>query len=506
METHMPILTLGQLLGPIAIIVASGYCISIFVAWYRLRHLPGPFLASLSSIWYALLASSGGQYEGFNALFEKHGGLVRIGPNLLVTNDPEVISGMTGHKSTWVRDDWYKGGRIDPYHTTMFSMVEPKSHDRVKARLARAYSGRETESLEPGVDSQIVAMIALLRRKYLNGTTSQQGRFVDMAQLSNFFTLDVITRAAYGEAIGFLTRDADMYEFCAEVRKSWVTMTLMMSVPFLRRIVFSSPVLKLLGPKHTDSKGVGRMMRVAKEATERRFAGDLRKEKNMIASFARSGLDQRACEGEALFVLLAGSETTAVAMRSTILYIITNPRVHRDFRKMIVGSIRDGTVSSPITVAEAKRIPYLQAVILEGLRIRTPSQGLMPKVVPPEGVNVHGKYVPGGTAIGLGLGSALRTKSVFGDDAELFRPERFLEADEATRAKMESTVMLQFGAGRWACAGQPLAFMELNKVFFELLRHFDFEVVNPVKPFESINFNVLVDQFMWMRVTEANLD
>jgi cytochrome P450 len=57
---------------------------------------------------------------------------------------------------------------------------------------------------------------------------------------------------------------------------------------------------------------------------------------------------------------------------------------------------------------------------------------------------------------------------IFGNDVELFRPERFMEADEVRRAEMYRTTELIFGSGRWQCAGKSLAFMELNKVFFEV--------------------------------------
>lgn len=62
----------------------------------------------------------------------------------------------------------------------------------------------------------------------------------------------------------------------------------------------------------------------------------------------------------------------------------------------------------------------------------------------------------------------LMRNPIFGDDVHLFRPERFTEADENRRAEMYRTTELIFGSGRWQCAGKSLAFMELNKIFFEV--------------------------------------
>lgn len=100
--------------------------------------------------------------------------------------------------------------------------------------------------------------------------------------------------------------------------------------------------------------------------------------------------------------------------------------------------------------------------------MRSPAPGLYSKLVPAQGDVIHGKTIPGGTAIGMNTSSLLRSKTLFGEDADLFRPERFIEANEAKRVAMERDVELVFGYGRWMCSGKLVAFMELNKVFFEV--------------------------------------
>lgn len=65
-------------------------------------------------------------------------------------------------------------------------------------------------------------------------------------------------------------------------------------------------------------------------------------------------------------------------------------------------------------------------------------------------------------------GPMMRAHCYWGPDADLFRPERFLEVDNQQRAALERIVDMAFGYGRLKCAGQPVAFMELNKVFFEV--------------------------------------
>lgn len=100
--------------------------------------------------------------------------------------------------------------------------------------------------------------------------------------------------------------------------------------------------------------------------------------------------------------------------------------------------------------------------------MRPPAPGLYPKLVPSEGDVIHGKFIPGGTAIGMNTSSLFSSTTYFGDDAGIFRPERFTEADEQARTEMERLVELGFGYGRFQCSGKPVAFMELNKVYFEV--------------------------------------
>jgi cytochrome P450 len=162
---------------------------------------------------------------------------------------------------------------------------------------------------------------------------------------------------------------------------------------------------------------------------------------------------------------LAGSDTTATAIGTTFLYIITTPRV----LAKILAEISGATLSSPISDAEAKNLPYLQATLKEGLRIWPPVIGLMAKKVPPEGDTINGKYVPGGTKIGYGGFSIFRNKKIWGEDADMFRPERWLEGEKIKEQELNLEVI--FNQGRYQCLGKNIALMELNKVFVEVSLH-----------------------------------
>ncbi|CAH0020831.1 unnamed protein product [Clonostachys rhizophaga] len=99
--------------------------------------------------------------------------------------------------------------------------------------------------------------------------------------------------------------------------------------------------------------------------------------------------------------------------------------------------------------------------------------------------------------------SVMRNKGVFGEDADVFRPERWLGLDPAQRRHMANTAELSFGYGRFGCSGKQVAFIELNKIYVELLRYFDFHLVNPGKPFDfTANAFTQHAKGLWVRVTE----
>ena len=101
--------------------------------------------------------------------------------------------------------------------------------------------------------------------------------------------------------------------------------------------------------------------------------------------------------------------------------------------------------------------------------------GLVQKTVPPSGDHLHGKFVSGGTNIGYCAWGLHRSVDAFGEDAKMFRPDRWHEAEGDYLAEMNRTLDLVFGAGRYACLGKTTALIELGKTFAEV-SHYPLEV------------------------------
>jgi cytochrome P450 len=174
--------------------------------------------------------------------------------------------------------------------------------------------------------------------------------------------------------------------------------------------------------------------------------------------------------------VLAGSDSTAGALCSTIYHVLKHPQIH----KKLTSELRDANLTLPAKWKDINGLTYLEAVMRESMRLN-PGVGLiLERVVPKGGFTLpDGRYVPEGTVVGMNPWVVSRSEEVFGADTESFIPERWLkgpeESDEvfqARVAKMKATDMA-FGAGSRACLGRYLSQLESYKLIATLFSSFD---------------------------------
>ncbi len=129
--------------------------------------------------------------------------------------------------------------------------------------------------------------------------------------------------------------------------------------------------------------------------------------------------------------IIAGSDTTAVTLSGILYYLLKYPETLVKLREEIQRLGEEEKCSTPnITFAESQAMPYLQAVVKEGMRLH-PATGLpLWRKVPEGGAEICGQYFPAGAVIGLNTWVAHHNEKVFGADAKDFRPERWLEAEK----------------------------------------------------------------------------
>ena len=235
------------------------YIVSISaLSWYRLRHFKGPLLANFSYLFIIKASTSGRMWEIYKDLNRKYGPLARIGPNQLITDDPDVIRRMSGARSTYERSGWYGAMKLNPYRDSMFSLKDTAAHDKLKHRCAAGYAGKENPTIEAGVNFALAGFINLIRSKYLS--TETELKPVDFGRKTQFLTLDTITKIAFSSEFGFLATDSDVHRYVESTESIFVLNQLSGEVPWMGSILQSDWMLGLLGPKATDEEGLGRLI------------------------------------------------------------------------------------------------------------------------------------------------------------------------------------------------------------------------------------------------------
>ncbi|KIX05641.1 uncharacterized protein Z518_03613 [Rhinocladiella mackenziei CBS 650.93] len=473
--------------------------VSLYVNYRKCPQIKGPRLASVSDLWLFRTTSAGRTYVDCAAELDRYGSLVRIAPDKVVTNDPIIWAHMSAPRSRFTKGTWYDPTTLNPKHKNSLSQRDDKLHNVLRAKMTRGYSGKEIPTLESNVDDRINDMVLLIHNE------SRKGKAIDMARIAQYFTLDVLTQLAFEEPFGYLTKNEDVFQYIQKVQEFLHILELASNFPLIHRIL-SSRVMLAFGPKPTDKLGMGAMLGVARRVVNERYAPDAKIKEDMLGSFIKHGLSRDEAENEAILQLLGGSDSTATAIRMTFLYILTNPAV---YAKLIheIHAHRHNISSPVIQSSEAQKLPYLQSCIKEGLRIWPPLAGLQGKVSPPEGEMVNGYFIPGNIEVGWNPMSMQRRREIYGEDAEMFRPDRWIEAaaldDGGGKvALMEKTLALVFGFGKYGCLGKTIALMELDKVFVALFQNFEFALVDVVNPIRTFCHGAHLQSDMWVRAKQ----
>ncbi|KAI8962332.1 pisatin demethylase [Daldinia sp. FL1419] len=468
----------------------------ILLNWYRLRHIPGPFWVSSTKTWQIITQLKGNWYLELKKLGDQYGDLFRIGPNQLMTTDVDVIRRMAHPRSAYTRAPFYQTFRFNPTQDNTFSLLDEQEHVRRRTNFGPGYTGNA--HVEACVDRQCSRLTDLIERKFVS--TSNDYRPLDLTAATYFFAMDCVGDLSYGRPFGCLDEGEDVYQFSKWNEDFFSTAIVISNFHWLTKIFFKPPFNKIY-PSTLDNEGVGKYMALAHAAVEKSLADGEDRRRDSLASFLEQGVTREEAINELMLQVVAGTDSTATGIRMTLLLLISNPMAYNKLKAEIDDAIAKGNISSPIKDIESRQLPYLQAVIKEGLRTFPVVTATFFKEVPTGGDTINGYYVPGGTEIGHNVLGIMRAEKYWGNDADVFRPERWLEADKDAFEMMAGVLETLWGSGRYKCLGRSIAQIELNKVFVELLRRFDFSVVNPQNPVEIMNSGFFLMSEMKMRVT-----
>jgi cytochrome P450 len=151
-------------------------------------------------------------------------------------------------------------------------------------------------------------------------------------------------------------------------------------------------------------------------------------------------------------VLLASVHSTTTALTATLQFVLRHPQP----RNKLIQELKAASGNTgPIHVEELTKLPYLNAVIDESLRLFPPIPLLGPRVSP--GLELDGVYVSKGKEMLTSLYSLQRNPQYF-PQPDSFIPERWLEPN----AVMQKAAFHPFSTGSRSCIGKHLAMQVLR--------------------------------------------
>ncbi|CAI9259621.1 unnamed protein product [Lactuca saligna] len=180
----------------------------------------------------------------------------------------------------------------------------------------------------------------------------------------------------------------------------------------------------------------------------------------------------------ALNFILAGRDTSSVALSWFFWLVIKNPRVEQEILNELC-SILMATrgqdtckwVEEPLVFEEVDQLTYLKAALSETLRLY-PSVPEDSKHVIADDVLPDGTVVPAGSSITYSIYSTGRMKFIWGEDVLEFKPERWLSKDGKKFEIKDQYRFVSFNAGPRICLGKDLAYLQMKSIAAAvLLRH-----------------------------------
>jgi cytochrome P450 len=279
----------------------------------------------------------------------------------------------------------------------------------------------------------------------------------------------------FGEPFGCLDQ-ASATEWSTSVINVFVAATWTQAI---RRITgvgnrFESLMTRLLVPPKAAAWRTTHLNN-SRDKTIRRLADSNREHTDFIYQILKSESAKTLSQTEIVLnmglFISAGTDTTATALTGWTYYVCTHPEAYSRITHEVRGAF---ATESDIKWSKVKELRYLEATLMEALRLFPPSPASQQRIVPRGGAAVDGYQLPAGTTVAVSPWSSTHSLLNF-HEPDSFRPERWL-GEDGDFAYDRLNASLPFGTGPRVCIGKNLAYMEMRLIAAHLLWNFDIEL------------------------------
>ena len=446
------------------------------VLFHPLAGYPGPFLWRMFRLPFVISNVRGELPHTVKRLHEQYGDVVRVAPDELSFTNPAAWRDI--YPKNFIRPHEYKDKPPGKDVENLISANE-NDHTRFRKILAPAFSERAAQEQEPLIKPYNDVLILKLRQE-IELDPTRKTAVIDVLRWLNYTTFDVIGDLTWGSPFGCL--DEKHYHPWVQVVSQFKTAIIVGMLKFyppldsiLNAITPQSALVELMQMWKTTEEKV--TQRLSVEGTRSDIISHIIRANN---SPSKLHMSRAEIEINAMMVAVAGSESITTVLTGIINYLLRDPiklqKLTREIRSHF-------STEESIAGTSVSALPYLNAVLNEGLRLCPTIPDGMRRSVPEGGASVAGCYLPANTVVSIPQWASYQSPKNFSSPTS-FIPERWLSdsADSTSPYYNDrKDAFNPFSLGLHNCLGQNLAWLEMRLILARIMWNFDLEA-----PSESV--------------------
>ncbi|CAG8544279.1 8375_t:CDS:10 [Paraglomus occultum] len=460
--------------------VIKKFVVSLYVNFHgRLSHIPGPFY-SFTVIKIIYLQATGTVWKWTRTLHKKYGPIVKIGDEFLSVGDKDAIKQILVTKEL-PKSPLYLRFRARPDIPTLFTALDRSFHRQRRRLLSHAFGMKAISSFEPLMHSCVYDFVETIDSQLLD-FLRKNGMTLNLYKMLQYVTLDIIGETAFGGSFGLVK--TGYHPLPDEVNRSLRYVTLKSVIPFYGYFAKDPLYLKEF---------------MDKLISERRndvvpMRQDLLQLLLDAGSSEGQGLTDDQLITQVIEFMIAGSDTTGWSITIIIMLLLQNSEKKAALLEELDEAL-EGVPKDELPPHEIlKKLPYLNAVINEAMRLWPVALATGPTKRTVEDIILCGYVIPANTQISANIYALHHSADVWGDNVEEFVPERWLDPDN-----LPKDAFYPFSAGSRNCIGSNFALQEMRLLVATLLHRYrleeipgqDLDMVQYLTPaFKSRAYNV----------------
>lgn len=465
-----------------ALLATIVYAISLAiyrVYFHPLSKFPGSELAASTywhETWYDVFKDHSYVWK-IKAMHERYGPIIRTNPDDVHIHDPDFFDELyTLQLDKW---EWWTRGFAVP--TAGGMTIKHEIHRRRRGALNPFFSKASIVAEMPVIQEKLAVMCARLDK------IAGSREVLDLEAVYLAVTTDVLTQCSYGWTYDYIHNPEWAYRWKVVNAGGRASASIVRSFPLIGAVVRSMPLslaLKLVPPVGFMKSWMQRVgVQVKKIKSDPETMASIKIEKRrkdtIFAQILESDLpehelsDQRLID-EGVLIATAGSETTAWAITITTYHIMKNPTVLAKMRQELATvEILERNPVAPWTVLE--RLPYLTAVIKEGVRMAGGMLSRLPRIYD-KPIRYKQWTIPPGTPVAMTPHLVLIDENIFPQPRK-FEPERWLDRlEEGVTTSRLDKYIVAFGKGSRNCIGIHLAYAQLYMCVAAMVQRYNLEL------------------------------